>query len=475
MIIAYAVLTLCLLILLEVGARLVEKWIITNTAVSNIKNTDYKTSTTVQRLLNSLFGISVVLTFIPLSRALPDVLAIYLLLIVLGLYLLLRGGGLYQTHLLAQVTTLVRTNRAFADASTQKCQFAFYFTAPDLNTPTHVQMWQQEFDEVGVEYMVVLRERKHLTAFQGDNQPVAIFVEKQPWLAQALPKATKAVFYANNGQKNRPMISMHPDKFHIQLLHGDSDKPPSYSPLSKIYDYLFVAGQMAIDRYSRNNVHIPADRFRIVGRPQVRLITAAKKTSSGSPKTIAYMPTWRGFFEDTQFSSLAQASKIIDTILSLDQAFTLKFKPHPMSYKDPDWKTFQRDIKSALTRTRENSSIGIFCDITEAPFDLYNDADLLITDISSVAIDFLYSGKPSLVIIPDSLRPEELDNFPSIAASYVVDANLESLSKMVIVATMNDPMKNQRAKIRALAFGDLDQKPGVAFKTTCLELLSKDT
>jgi hypothetical protein len=39
-----------------------------------------------------------------------------------------------------------------------------------------------------------------------------------------------------------------------------------------IYDLIFTAGQAGIDRYARHGVSIPAEKFRIVGRPQVELI-----------------------------------------------------------------------------------------------------------------------------------------------------------------------------------------------------------
>ena len=64
---------------------------------------------------------------------------------------------------------------------------------------------------------------------------------------------------------------------HIYLGHGDSDKPPSYNPTHAMYDQIFAAGPAAARRYAAHGVSIPAEKFRIVGRPQVR--TSAGETA----------------------------------------------------------------------------------------------------------------------------------------------------------------------------------------------------
>ena len=84
----------------------------------------------------------------------------------------------------------------------------------------------------------------------------------------------KVAFYVNNAARNTHFIERR-ELTHVWLNHGDSEKPACYNPVHAIYDLIFVAGQAGIDRYARHGVHIPAEKFRIVGRPQVEQITRA--------------------------------------------------------------------------------------------------------------------------------------------------------------------------------------------------------
>lgn len=364
-----------------------------------------------------------------------------------------------------------RIFRIRANPKVKNARFAFYFSAPDAETPTHVKTWQAELDKINQPYVIILREQKHLAGFETNSRPVVIHIPtREPLSLSDFPKI-EAVLYGNNGQKNRAMISANHHLTHVQLLHGDSDKPPSYSPLSKQYDLLFVAGQMAIDRYDVHGVHIPAARFKIVGRPQVSKILAPEPGSDKN--TVLYMPTWRGLFEDTQFSSLDRAAEIIDKVLSSSQGKTLIFKPHPLSFKEPEWPELKQKIKAALTIARANGSTGVFCDENEDPFDLYNRADILISDISSVMIDFLYSGKPMLVIKPQNASEDGLKTYASLKASYQVEASLDNLDQMLALAMSGDPMKDGRLAVRDYAFGDIGHPPGELFRKAVLDILDE--
>jgi hypothetical protein len=373
----------------------------------------------------------------------------------------------------ARVSVTARMFEAMAHPQIKAAKFAFHFSAPDLAQPEHVNIWGGEINEIGVPWCVILREVHHLKTYDVARLPPALFVPNEAALAGCLPSGARAVFYANNGQKNRKMIAAHPSLTHIQLLHGDSDKPPSYSPLAQNYDLVFVAGQMGIDRYALNGVHIPAEKFRIVGRPQVRAIESGAATAAEGPRKIVYMPTWRGFYEDTQFSSLDRAPKIIETLLAAEAGLEVHFKPHPLSYKDPLWPKFEREIRTALGRKRANGNTGVFREDGTSPFALYNEADLLITDISSVMIDYLYSGKPFLVVQPPGFDAADRVRFPSLAASYEVDAGLDNLAAQLGAALGEDPLRVAREEVRLSAFGDYGRPVGEAFRAACLALLEE--
>jgi hypothetical protein len=463
-----AALLIILILLIELAARIYETRQIAQTRVSTLSETDYATPSfgkwlAIGGLLAAVVALSAGL-FWPL-RPVGG-------LAVLALFVVLRATLSSQVLAAARVSMRARLREAIAHPEIQKARIAFYFSAPELERPEHLITWAEEINVLEISWFVILREPHHLKAFEEANLPTAIIVPDDTALVTCLPPLVRIVFYANNGQKNRKMLSFHPDAFHIQLLHGDSDKPPSYSPLTQNYDLVFVAGQMGIDRYAQNGVHIPVEKFRIIGRPQVRAISNLPRDKDGGLRKVVYMPTWRGFFEDTQFSSLDRASEIIETVLASNERLDLHFKPHPLSYKDPLWAQFEREIRTALNRKRPNGNQGVFREDGTSPFDLYNEADLLITDISSVMIDFLYSGKPFLVVEPHAFDAANACKFPSLDASYRVYSTLENLPAQMEAAISHDPLAKKREDVRVYAFGDYGRPPGEAFRETCLTLLN---
>lgn len=449
------------------AARMYEARIKLNTAVSTVEETDYMLPPALSKI-----GIATAAFFIAVLaiQLLTDV-SLWVGVAVAVAYGVLRYGLLVQYRAGAVSSSDTRRSIALQRPEFADARFAFFLSAPDLTTPDHLNMWRDELDTLDLPWIALFKEQKHLASFRTTTTTPGVFVPQTEMFQSSLPDSAELVFYANNGQQNRRMISAHPAKAHIQLLHGDSDKPPSYSPLTKNYDYVFVAGQMAIDRYARNGVTIPAERFRIVGRPQVNAIEKSASASSDQTPCIVYMPTWRGFHEDTQFSSLDRANDILDTVLNGETPVKVLFKPHPMSYKDPDWKRFEEKISATLSKKRSNGSSGTFSSDDTLPFDLYNQADIMVTDISSVLIDFLYSEKPIIVIEPASFDHTQAENFPSLKASYVVQADLSNLTEMFDDATGPDTLLDARKDVKKYAFGDSDRPPGEAFQEACFGLL----
>lgn len=455
-------LSLGFFVFIELLSRILEFKAIRGTAVSSIPESNYSPSTFLYwvRMLTAIIAITLTTFASLLAGNVTLTLGVILIFIVVRVFCLKVFVGAAE----ASVTS--RLSKVLAGEDFTNASFIFYFSAPDLREPTHVDMWIEPLSSLQKSWFVVLRERSHLQYFKKPERPNAILIESSQELGGVLPEDANLIFYANNGQKNRAMINAEPSATHIQLLHGDSDKPPSYSPLSKNYDYLFVAGQMAIDRYRNHGINISPEKFQVVGRPQVKSIKTTARPKS--IKSVGYMPTWKGFFEDTQFSSLDRAVTITKMVFRSLPGTSVLFKPHPMSFKDPSWKQIQRGVISKI------STNGRIASPSETPFDIINASDILITDISSVMIDYLYSGRPLIVVLPKGFNDSDAWRYPSLAAAYLVDADLNNLENAITLAATEDPMYSKRLEIRKEAFGDIDKPPGEAFKEVCLDLLNKN-
>lgn len=362
---------------------------------------------------------------------------------------------------------------------TQSASFGLYFSEPRLPTPYQVTMWLDPLLALNEPFVVLLNERKHMKHFPPSDQYEVVVVEDMPSQMSFLPRNIVALFYVNNSMTNLPVIATHPQVTHVQLLHGDSDKPPSYNPMSAVYDQLFVAGEMAIERYARHGVSIERDKFRIVGRPQIDL--AGDTLSSGDDcaystkrKTIVYMTTWSGMFADSNFSSFSQAPEIIKKILEVSASVDLIFKPHPMSVNSPKWAEIERRIAQLNDKIPHDIALRI-ASPDEDPVALFARADLLISDVSSVVIDFLASGKPYIVTNPNAKSATDLEAFPSIAGGYLAAPDASDITALIEKCLYQDPLKEKRHKLREFAFGDIGRPKGEAFAEACKELLASKT
>lgn len=370
----------------------------------------------------------------------------------------------------ARRSSVMRYIAALSHPDVKAAKIALYFTEPRLLTPYQVTMWLDPLLSLDEHLVIVLKERKHLRHFPQSDRYTVLVASEMPLSMSFLPEATKLLFFVNNSMANLDVIKNNPDVTHIQLLHGDSDKPPSYNPMSSIYDYLFVAGEMAIDRYARNDVTIAPEKFKIVGRPQL----SVPQHRPQERKTIVYMSTWAGMFEDSNFCSLPQAHDIVRHSLNSGHDIDLVFKPHPVSFRDASWPQVQAKIAKATANLADGVSFRLAAH-DEDPFALYAMADVLITDISSTVIDFLYTGKPYIVTNPRNYSDSFLETFPSVSGGYLATPDASNLADLLSDCFGQDHLSEARAHLQSYAFGDFGRPQGAAFKETCEALLNPTT
>ena len=152
-------------------------------------------------------------------------------------------------------------------------------------------------------------------------------------LEEVIVPSLKVAFYVNNAARNSHFVERR-ELTHVWLNHGDSEKPACYNPVHAIYDLIFAAGQAGIDRYARHGVHIPAEKFRIVGRPQVEQITPARGPIAAiKAPTVLYAPTWQGPYADSRVYSLPSGRQIVAE--ALRRQVRVIFRAHPSTTATP--------------------------------------------------------------------------------------------------------------------------------------------
>jgi CDP-glycerol glycerophosphotransferase (TagB/SpsB family) len=256
--------------------------------------------------------------------------------------------------------------------------------------------------------------------------------------------------------------------------HGDSDKGGSFTPLSRIYDEVWVAGPAGRDRYRLADVGVRDEQVREVGRPQLAEITRAADGSPATPGlfTVLYAPTWEGFYADYSYSSLqVMGERLVRGLLALDGVRVL-VKPHPASGSvDPAFATAARAVTDLVRRAgRPHQVVSGVTGLYEA----FNEADMLVTDVSSVVTDFLASHKPYVMTNPHALPEADYRReFPSSGGAALWTPDLGTLADDVADARGADVRRADRERVAAYLLGADEGDPVDRFAAAVTELVGR--
>ena len=331
-------------------------------------------------------------------------------------------------------------------------KFVLYYGVP-AGSAYQIGMWIDYLERIGEKFIVVLR---RTSAFPEISKltDAPVVVRTNIWqLDDVITPSMTAAFYVNNSAPNVHLVR-YPHLTHVQLLHGDSDKASSFNPVTALYDRIFVAGQAAIDRYENNGVHIPAEKFTIVGRPQVE--TVEQQGPHNVPvRTVLYAPTWEGHYADTNYGSLPVGPDIVRELLS--RGMTVIFRPHPFSYRNREARENIREIHDLLgadaQATGRSHLYGAPAEKELDAFGCFNAADAMISDVSSVVPDFLYSGKPYGLVTMTSTIEDFEEAFPLARSAYVIDRDLSTLNAALDELLVHDSKAEQRKATREYYLG----------------------
>ncbi|MDR3360348.1 MAG: CDP-glycerol glycerophosphotransferase family protein [Bifidobacteriaceae bacterium] len=286
-----------------------------------------------------------------------------------------------------------------------------------------LEMWFDYLQALGQPFFVITRTRENfMEVIRRFDVPVLHRVGLDA-VEDALSPSLKTVFYVNTAILNDHMLR-YPHLTHIQLNHGDSDKVASYSPVFRAYDKDFVAGQAAIDRFATAGLATAPGFFVIVGRPQVAAVAAARAPIGQiAQPTVLYAPTWCGNTTDSNYTSLPKAPVIVQALL--DRGCVVVFRPHPYWDKNHHTAAGRQTVVDMLAKdaaaTGRAHVYGPLAESELSVFDCFNLSDFMVSDVSSVVNDYLFSLKP-LVMLAVTTGPDEfVEEFPVARGAYVVD------------------------------------------------------
>ena len=259
--------------------------------------------------------------------------------------------------------------------------------------------------------------------FEGQDELTAKLYELSP----------KVLLYANQNVRNFYPLR-YSEAVHVFVSHGESDKAYMSQNTIKRYDLYFAAGQAAIDRISSKVTHYDAlKRIIEIGRPQSLDEYALPTDFIQSPKKkVLYAPTWEGVTKATRYTSIvSHGQKIIQALVDSGE-YQVTYRPHPLSgSRDSEVKSANEAIKKVIRQAnKSDSSSSHFID--ESPFGWHlGYHDLMISDISAIAYDWLSTGNPILLTKPVEKRAI-VEEFPLVDKLYsITTSDLEGIEKLI--------------------------------------------
>ncbi|MEU7944900.1 CDP-glycerol glycerophosphotransferase family protein [Micromonospora taraxaci] len=333
-------------------------------------------------------------------------------------------------------------------------EFVLYFSAPP-GSEYQVTMWLPYLERIGRPFLVMLREPEFLAPIAAATDAPVVYCPTLRAMDEALVPSLRAAFYVNHGAKNSHCIRF-TQLTHVQLHHGDSDKAPSANPVSGIFDRIFVAGPAAIDRYARAGVQIPADKFVVVGRPQVESIQVRQEPARGlAHPTVLYTPTWTGHHADADYCSLPVAEQLLRRLL--ERGATVILRAHPYTTQNPASARQLGRLTELLTADRARTgrqhvfgSAARELSLTEC----VNSSDALVSDVSGVISDYLYSGKPYAVTDMGGEGDRFVERFPLAGSGYVLRRDMSNVDEVLTDLLDTDPLAEARWVTRRRYLGD---------------------
>jgi CDP-glycerol glycerophosphotransferase (TagB/SpsB family) len=271
----------------------------------------------------------------------------------------------------------------------------------------------------------------------------------------------KVVLYVNNSFTNFQAMAAK-KAFHVHLNHGESDKMSMTSRQMYAYDVVAVAGQAAKDRLAKALIVKDENKEVVIGRPQLDFLGKAMDVPLGR-KVLVYAPTWFGDQDANNYSSLdVYGEQIIEAMLKVENA-TVIYKPHPKIASSPKSVALKthKVILEKLERANSKNSLAKHAFVIGDPMPVLQVADLLVSDVSAVTIDYLYLKPTGAMLMCDRRSDEKLfaEVAPiSKAVTVITKNNIGSIDKLINDYVLGNFDRSKYDEQRNYYFGDT--KPG---------------
>jgi hypothetical protein len=328
---------------------------------------------------------------------------------------------------------------------------AVYF-ADDPRKLYQLKQWLPVFERLDREHPVTIITRNRKTYEALETPLRTVLAPAFPDLVQLYETSDfKVAVYVNNSVHNFHSL-MQRHMLHVHVNHGESDKICMVSNQVKAYDRVFIAGEAARRRHRAALMEFDESALVPVGRPQLDLRPAPVLPPSPH-RTVLYAPTWEGENASNNYTSVdVLGPAIVERLLAVPDVRVV-YKPHPRVAVSP------LQAMAAAHRKIVQMMNGEHLVVEQGDIlAVFPGCDLMVTDVSSVGLDFLYLRPHQPMFVADRYDDRErlhTDAPISRCADVIDSATIGFLTETVTARLEHDEYRDARAAVRSLYFGDL--------------------
>lgn len=330
-----------------------------------------------------------------------------------------------------------------------------------LNKSYQLEQWLPTLEKLHETRRVVLVFRKIPTMrhFRKLTDLPKIFVRRLDDLVNLYDfNNFKLCLYVNNGVANFQSLSAS-RPVHVHINHGESDKLSMVSNQAKAYDRILVAGPAAVERHRSVLLDFDLNRLIPIGRPQ--LDTRFDSVLPPFPgRTVMYAPTWEGENDANNYTSMDLFGEgIIEALVALPNTRVI-YKPHPRISRSttPAIAQAHERIREILEERTAAGGHHLIAEL-ENILALFGDVDALVTDVSSVGLDFLYLHPEKPLILTD--RRDDLEKLNrEVPVSRACPVLSESTREQLLTGLsllLDSSGTGERLQMRKFYFGDRER------------------
>ena len=320
-----------------------------------------------------------------------------------------------------------------------KPKFAVFFDG-DEETLYQIKMWIKPFENIGQEWIIITRRPNMANQLQSLTKKAKVIIarDRDKLIEVCNLPDLKFIMYVNNARENTEVVRF-PHLVHAQLMHGDSEKTASFNPVSGMFTKIFVAGQAGVDRYERNGVKIAADKFEIVGRPQLGGMAVAPGPVNPKQPTVLVAPTWGGSALGEELSSLSVTPQIVESLIRAGASVV--YRPHPFCVRTREGAHTISKVHELLEQHSNSTGIkhvyGSAAETEITVNEAANMSDMIVSDLSGIMSDWLFSLKPYLLVSMDQTAQDFTKRYPMAKTGVVLDGREQKDFDSAIMRLLN--------------------------------------